>query len=149
MNKYLKEIFNLGLIRRLKFLEFFQYICVITILTVISSIGIHYIYKKIDQFIYTDDQTTAKNISFSSYSSDLAISIFKLIIEIFVLVITYFYIRKIALTVPSLPHVLYPRFKPHTTMEYVIHVALLVTLIELQPRMKTRLQHINDLLSRF
>ena len=55
-------------------------------------------------------------------------------IKTFVIIIAFFYIRKIALLFPSIPNLIYPKFNPLTTLDYSIHIALVVVFIEMVPK---------------
>ena len=50
------------------------------------------------------------------------------------------------LVFPSFAGMLYPKFRPNTTNEYTLHVALIMVLIELQPETHARLKHISYLM---
>jgi hypothetical protein len=67
-------------------------------------------------------------------------------IEIFILILMFFYIRKLAMLVPSIANLIYPKFKPYTTIEYTIHMTLVLLLVELHPEMKDRIEKIKELM---
>ena len=48
--------------------------------------------------------------------------------------------------VPSIANLIYPKFKPYTTIEYTIHMTLVLLLVELHPEMKDRIEKIKELM---
>ena len=62
--------------------------------------------------------------------------------ELFVIVIGLFYIRKIALAIPSIPSLIYPEFKSHTTIEYVIHIITVFLFLETLKNLSTKIERI-------
>lgn len=137
MLEELGKVFSFNKIRGLKFLEMLQYITILVILSVYWSYFINkiYIYMKGIEYKGVVENTDG-----------LMISIFKLIIEVYVLVISYFYIRKVAKVIPSAANYIYPKFRPGTTLEYVFDFGLIMVLIELQPETKSRIEHISHLM---
>ena len=60
---------------------------------------------------------------------------FILFIQTFLIIIIIFYIQKLVLVIPSIPHLLYPSFVPHTTSEISLHIALIYVFLELFNKM--------------
>lgn len=101
----------------LKFIEMFQYTVIVLILSIIIAL----IYNKIFNYI------TFKGDS-------LPIIFINLLIDTYLICIAIFYIRQIALKIPSIPKMMNPQFHQHTTFDsYTIHLAAFVALIELLP----------------
>ena len=65
---------------------------------------------------------------------------FLLFIDILIITISFFFIRKIGLLVPSIPGLLYSKFKPYTTLDYTVHIAIVVFFIEMLPNLKKRIE---------
>lgn len=144
MSSELDKIFSFDKIRGLKILEMFQYTAISVVFTLIASYCINIIYYKFNDILghkqrkdmHTQDPDTG----------GMTISIIRLIFELFIIVIAYFYIRKIVLVFPSFAGMLYPKFRPNTTNEYTLHVALIMVLVELQPETHARIKHIGHLM---
>lgn len=144
MNSKLDKLFSVDKIRRLKILEMFQYTAISVVLTIIVSYCINKFYYTFNDIIghkQRKDMHTQE-----PDTGGMTISIIRLIFEIFVIVIAYFYIRKMVLAFPSFAGMLYPKFRPNTTNEYTLHVALIMVLIELQPETHARIEHISHLM---
>jgi len=136
----LNKLFAIDNIRICKILEIFQYTLIYSILVILCSYLLNNYYYKKD-----------KNISDKPYQEENKyIQIIKLsgiiVFELVVITILFFYIRKIGLLIPSIPNLWYPHFIPHTTLEYIIHIAIVVFLIELLPEFKHQLEDLNRLL---
>jgi len=143
-SKLLDKLFSVDKIRRLKILEMFQYTAISVVLTIIVSYCINKFYYTFNDIIghkQRKDMHTQE-----PDAGGLTISIIRLIFEIFVIVIAYFYIRKLVLAFPSFAGMLYSKFRPNTTNEYTLHVALIMVLIELQPETHARIEHISHLM---
>jgi hypothetical protein len=143
-SKRIQQVFNLDKIRILKLLELAQYTLIFTIITLFIS----YLLNK---FYYKNNNINHKNKYKYKYKNKTNIItiiklFFKLYLEVLIIVILFFYIRKIGLIIPSLSNYLYPRFKSHTTIDYSIHVAIIVIFIELLPNFKHNLEYFNELL---
>ena len=144
MPNSLEKVFSVDKIRGLKIFEMFQYTAISVVLTLIGSYCINIFYYEFNDMI---GQKQRKDMhSREPDNGGVTVSIIRLIFEIFVIVIAYFYIRKIVLAFPSFAGMLYPKFRPNTTNEYTLHVALIMVLIELQPETHARIEHISYLM---
>ena len=54
--------------------------------------------------------------------------------------------RKLALLFPSIPSILYPKFIPLTTINYTIHISLIVVFIGLMPSYNKKLNRLYEAL---
>ena len=113
----IKKIFLINDNTALKFLEMFQYTVVVLSLSIIVALIYHKIFR-----VFT-------------ISGDSFLVLFiNLIIDTYLICIAIFYIKNLALRVPSISKIINPAFKAHTTFgEYTIHLAAFVALIELLP----------------
>ena len=144
MSSKLDKVFSFDKIRGLKILEMFQYTAISVVFTLIASYCINAIYYKFNDMI---GQKQRKDMKLEEEDDGgVGVSIIRLIFELFIIVIAYFYIRKIVLVFPSFAGMLYPKFRPNTTNEYTLHVALIMVLIELQPETHARIEHISKIL---
>ncbi len=144
MSSRLDKVFSFDKIRGLKILEMFQYSAISVVFTLIGSYCINIIYYKFNDMI---GQKQRKDMKLEEEDvGGPGVSVIRLIFEIFVIVIAYFYIRKLILAVPSFAGMLYPKFRPNTTNEYTLHVALIMVLVELQPETHARIDHISHLM---
>ena len=154
-SKYFSErwskLITIDKIRLLKYLEIFQYTFIFTILTIIVSL----IWDTVNRYLNKDnpnkdnpnkdnpnkDNPNKDNPNNPNNSKKIdIISLFKttliLIIQTFLIILLVFYIRKIGLLVPSIASLIEPKFRPHTTVEYSINIAVYIIIIELIPEYK-------------
>lgn len=142
---YLKEKFSsspftFNKIRLLKFLEIIQYTFIVLIITVLVCL----LYNKIFIHLKSKRQDTSKK---KRDSKKKIISKFLLLfVHTSIVIILIYYIRKFSLVFPSLSKMIYSDFKEHTTSEYVFHIALFISFIELIPEYKNLFRDINEAL---
>ena len=135
-NKRLGQLLAVDKIRLCKFGEMIQYTLVFLILVLIAAHIINtYIFSKFPDTNKEDKEKENKN-KFMKLLEQLL----RLFLKVIIVVITFFYIKKVGLIVPSIPAMLYPRFRPYTTLEYTIHIALVVLFIELLPSFKEEIE---------
>jgi hypothetical protein len=115
MNK-LKEFLSTDNIRGLKILEMFQYSIIFYIITIVIA-------KFCNEFIFISDKEHIEKMS----KTQLLFSIF---FELSIIVILLFYIRKLSLIIPSISNYINPKFIPHTTIDYVIHIITIFIFLE-------------------
>jgi len=115
MNYYQKrfqQIISYDEIRIGKIVEIFQFSFVFTILAVIASYGVN------------------TYILFEHNENESALQLlFSLSIELALLTIIVFYLRKITLTVPSVAAMLFSNFKPYTTIDLGMWMILVFVFI--------------------
>tara|TARA_B100000900_G_C20050724_1_gene501839 strand:+ start:173 stop:538 length:366 start_codon:yes stop_codon:yes gene_type:complete len=116
-------------IRVCKIFELIQYAIVFYILVLIAT-GV------LNKYYYTDEEISHSNVEL----------MFSILLDLVVIILAFFYIRKIALLVPSIPNLLYPKFKDHTTLDYSVDIALVVLLIELLPKFKSKVENLVELI---
>ena len=135
-NKRLGQLLAVDKIRLCKFGEMIQYTLVFLILVLIAAHIINtYIFSK-----FPDTQKEDKVKENKKQFMKLLERLFWLFLKVLVVVIAFFYIKKVGLMVPSIPAMLYPRFRPYTTLEYTIHIALVVIFYQLLPSFKKELE---------
>jgi len=128
-NNRLKQLFSMDTIRICKIFELIQYSIVFYVLVLIAS----YILNK---YYYKEDEKSKSIIKL----------IFSILLDLLIIILLFFYLRKIGLLVPSIPHLLYPKFKDYTTLNYSVHIALIVLLIELLPKFRHKLDDLVELI---
>lgn len=126
----LQQIFTLDIIRICKIGEIFQYSLIFLVLIV----TLFYILERYYYSSY-DKKKESKHI--------LSL-FFDVFVDTFLIIIAFFYIRKIALLMPSIPNLLYPKFNPLTTLDYSVHIALVVVFIELLPNYKYKIEKLSE-----
>ena len=140
-NERLSKITRFDTIRICKILEMLQYsttFFILIILLVYILNQYYYKYFKINNEIDKVQDRSNKNfILLISY----------LILDTFIIIVSVFYIRKIVLLFPSLPHLYYPKFIPYTTIHFTINVALIFVLLTLLPEYKAKLEQLKLYLS--
>lgn len=127
----LQQIFTLDIIRICKIGEIFQYSLVFLFLLV----GFFYILEKYYYPLYDKNKKEQLSLFY------LFIDVF---FDTFLIIIAFFYLRKIALLMPSIPNLLYPKFNALTTLDYSIHIALVVVFIELLPEYKDKIKKLGE-----
>ena len=122
------ELITLDAIRLCKIAEIFQYSFIFLILLCIFIYLVH-------KFYFNENYDIENKIDKKDSKIKKMLKIFTIVfLETFVIIIVFFYIRKIALLFPSIPNIIYPKFNPLTTLDYSIHIALVVIFIEMLPK---------------
>lgn len=129
-NNRLKQLLSMDTIRICKIFELIQYGIIFYILVLIVS----YVLNK---YYYRGDEKSESIIKL----------IFSILLDLLIIILLFFYIRKIALLVPSIPHLLYPKFGGYTTLDYSVHIALVVLFIELLPKFKHKVDNLVELIN--
>ena len=114
-----------------------QYTLIFFVLVIISAqfINRHY-YGEMKEL----ESEKEEEVTFGSALIDFMY----MFLDVMLVVIVFFYIRKIGLLFPSIPSLLYPKFKGYTTLEYTIHIAIVVLFVELLPNFKKRIEMWNE-----
>ena len=122
------QLITLDAIRLCKIAEIFQYSFIFLILLCI------FMYL-VNKFYFTTQYNIKDKIDKVDSKIKKKLKIFTIVfLETFVIIIAFFYIRKVALLFPSIPNLIYPKFNPLTTLDYSIHIALVVVFIEMVPK---------------
>ena len=127
-NNRLKKLISIDNIRLFKIFELIQYTVILYLLVIIVSYFL-------DNYIISYDKN--ENIWMLLLSS---------LIDMIIIIVAIFYLRKIALLVPSIPHLLYPKFKGNTTFDYSFQIAIGVVFIEFLPPFINKIKRIVELL---
>lgn len=126
----LVSIFDLDNIRFLKMIEIIQYTVVFFIITVMVT-------KFLNKYLfYKPEETIEKQALEMSFTRLL----FSIAVDLIIVIIAFFYIRKISLLVPSIATYLSADFKGYTTLEYSIHVALVFVFLEIVKGLKHKIE---------
>lgn len=137
----LKQIITLDPIRICKIAEIFQYSFIFLILIIAA-------FYSMDRFYYRRFEKKDENERMEESKKETSIwkQFFSIFFDTFIIIIILFYLRKIALLFPSIPTYVYPKFKELTTLDYSIHIALVVVLLELLPAYKEKLANLRRLI---
>jgi len=127
----IKEIFVIDKIRILKIFEMLQYSIIFYFLTLI-------VVDFLNDYIFIKNKDDIEKMSHIKL-------ILTTLLELFIIVIGLFYIRKIALAIPSIPSLIYPKFKSHTTIEYVIHIITVFLFLETLKNLSTKIERIREI----
>ena len=128
----IKGIFIIDKIRILKIFEMLQYSIIFYFLTLI-------VVDFLNDYIFIKDKDEIEKMPpFKLISTTL--------FELFIIVIGLFYIRKIALSIPSIPSLIYPEFKPQTTIAYIIHIITVYLFLETLKSLNTKVKKIKKLI---
>ena len=125
-----RHFFTFDKIRILKILEMFQH----TILFYVIAL---YISKFLNENIFTNSKKDIKKMSFVR----LSISI---VLQLFILILCFFYIRKFILIFPSVSTLIDSKFKSHTTLEYSTHIAFIFFFLEIIKNLKFKIEMIHE-----
>ena len=129
-NKRLNQLTSFDTIRKLKILEMFQY----TVIYFILIFTISYILN--NSYLKGHKKKRPKSIV-----NFIRLSIL-IILETFVIILIIFYIRKVALLVPSIGTIYNNKFVPHTTLDYLLHIAVVYVFLELLPGFKSKFEQL-------
>ena len=135
--KRLDRITTTDTIRVYKLVEIFQFSLIFFVLIVFTSYLLNKFYFDTKHHSNKDNKPTPWKV-FKKFV--------KVYLEVFVVIVIFFYIRKIGLLFPSIPHLYNPKFREHTTLEYSVHIALIVVFIELIPKFKHNVEELMEML---
>ena len=129
-NDRLKKIFSFDKIRLLKIVEIIQY----TIIFVFLSIFFSYL---LNNFVFyeVDKEDYEKMPTF--------LLIYYLIIDLTIVLLVYFYMRKIGYLFPSIGNIFYKKFIPFTTFEYILDIPGLYLFLELTDGLKEKITELS------
>lgn len=68
---------------------------------------------------------------------------FEIILLSFLYCIISYYIHKFARIIPSVMSLIDSDFKPHTTLDYSIHIVFIVVFVKMNKSLSTRLKYLN------
>lgn len=138
----LHKLITLDKIRIYKIIEIFQYSFIFLLLLV----TLQFILNKFYFHKYKYDLEI-------DHKDDKSYNIFKLFMivfrDTFLIIIILFYLKKVALLFPSIPNLMDNTFREHTTIEYSIHIALVVVFIEFLPEYKKKINHLRKQILEF
>lgn len=138
----LHKLITLDKIRIYKIIEIFQYSFIFLLLLV----TLQFILNKFYFLKYKYDLEI-------DHKDDKSYNIFKLFMivfrDTFLIIIILFYLKKVALLFPSIPNLMDNTFREHTTIEYSIHIALVVVFIEFLPEYKKKINQLRKQILEF
>lgn len=137
----LSKLTTFDIIRICKIVEMFQYS---TLFFVLILLLVYILNKYYYNFLQINNKV--KNLAYKNKENFLLLTLY-LLLDTFVIILSLFYIRKIILLFPSIPHLYYPKFKPYTTIHFTINVALVFLLLNLLPEYKDRIDELKSYLS--
>ena len=139
-----KKLVAFDEIRQFKLLEITQYCLIFFILSLIVSMILNKTYYK-----YVAEQRKKRESKLQRKISmkEGIVLIFTLFIEILILTISLFYIRKIVLLVPSIGTFYSKKFKPLTALNFVINIPLIFVFLELIPEFHGQFKDLSDFLT--
>ena len=134
----LNKLITLDKIRICKIFEMLQFSLIfLTILSIFVYLFNKYYYKdtKEKDELETEKDTKKRDAE----NRGILIEFFDVFTDSFLIILVVFYTKKIALLSPSIPSLFYDKFIPLTTLDYSIHIALVVVFIELLPKYKEKI----------
>ena len=70
--------------------------------------------------------------------------LFIICIELIMLIVIMFYMRKVVLLVPSVGLFYNKQFKPHTTMHFIVEMALMFAFVEMMPEFRIQFERLGQ-----
>tara|TARA_Y100000389_G_C17000986_1_gene289484 strand:- start:8 stop:451 length:444 start_codon:yes stop_codon:yes gene_type:complete len=126
----LNKLLSFDSIRIFKIIEIIQYSIIFIFLSIFCSYFLNnFIFYEIDKEDYKKIPTY-KLLLF-------------LILDILIILIIYFYMKKLAYLVPSIGHIFYNKFEPFTTFEYVLDIPGLYLFLELTDGLKGKIEELS------
>lgn len=125
-SNYEMKILSTDKIRVYKFIEMFQY-------TFIFYFLAEFVAKFLNKHIFISKKDELEKMSFIRLS-------FSIIIQLFIVIVSFFYIRKAIYLFPSIPNLFDKSFKPYTTIEYSIHISFVFIFLEVMNDLKFKLE---------
>lgn len=138
-SKRFDKIISSDDIRFFKILELFEYSLIFFTLTLFLAFLFNKYYYKIK---------VNKNIK-KPNKKHIFYKFLKVYSEVFMLILIFYYTKKIGLLIPSLSSFFNKNFIENTTLEYSIHIAIVVVLIEFIPKFKHSLDELMTLLLQY
>lgn len=139
-NNRLQKLITLDAIRLCKIGEIIQYSFIFLLLLVISMFLLNIIY-------FNNDYEDGNQINKNNKKYYQIIHIFLIVLrDTILIVLILYYLKKVALLFPSIPKILYPKFIEHTTLDYTIHIALVVVFIEMLPKYKKKILELRNII---
>lgn len=129
-NERLSKLITFDTIRICKFFEMFQYSFISLVIIALITFLLNKYY-----FNFFFEDIKDENIKNKSLLN-LFLIVF---IDTFIIIIILFYLRKIGLLFPSIPSLIVPSFREHTTLDMSIEVALIFVFLEFVPQYKQRI----------
>ena len=124
----INKLLSFDSIRVAKIIEMIQITAVYAILAILAS-------DFLNKYLFLD-------ISHDNYS--VIITFIALVLELSVITILAFYLRKVAFIVPSIPTFFVKNFKPHTTMDYTFWITFLIVLIGTVDKVNSKIDFIKE-----
>ena len=124
----IEKLLSFDSIRVAKIIEMIQITAVYAILAILAS-------DFLNKHLFVD-------ISHDNYS--VIITFIALVLELSVITILAFYLRKVAFIVPSIPTFFVKNFKPHTTMDYTFWITFIIVLIGTVDKVNSKIDFIKE-----
>jgi len=139
-----KKLVAFDEIRQFKLLEIIQYCFIFFILTLIITMILNKTYYK---YVTNQRKKRESKLQRKISMKEGIILIFTLFIEILILTISLFYIRKIVLLVPSIGTFYSKKFKPLTALSFVINIPLIFVFLEMLPEFHGQFKDLSGFLT--
>lgn len=133
------KLVSMDQIRGLKIMEIAQYTILFFVLSLLVA--------RFLNVVYYDKIKMNREKEYKQRKRTIA-GLFKLLfiicIELILLIIIMFYIRKVVLLVPSVGLLYNQHFKPHTTMHFIVEMALMFAFIEMMPEFRIQFERLGQ-----
>jgi len=91
----------------------------------------------INKYIFSKTREDIKKMTFYEL-------IVNIVIELIVLIIVFYYVKSVVLSIPSIPSLYFTGFVENTTVEYTVHVAFLYLFLETFPTLKFKIELLRE-----
>ena len=133
------KLVSMDQIRGLKIMEIAQYTILFFVLSLLVA--------RFLNVVYYDKIKMNREKEYKQRKRTI-VGLFKLLfiicIELILLIIIMFYIRKVVLLVPSVGLLYNQHFKPHTTMHFIVEMALMFAFIEMMPEFRIQFERLGQ-----
>ena len=125
--KNVSKLLAVDKIRFYKLFELFQFSIIFLVLAILFS-------KAIDGIFKSDTESISKKSSLQLHVELVVIS--------FLYCVVSYYVHKFAHIIPSIMSVIDNDFKPHSTLDYSIHIVFIVVFVKMNSSLVKRLKHL-------
>jgi len=114
------------------YIELFQFSIILFISAILTTFVINMIFTQIDKKIEENKDSCGSALYYTQI-------IFALFFQLFIMAVVYYLITEFIRKIPSFSYILNKKFSHHKTINYTLHIILIILMIELNPSLKHNL----------
>ena len=130
--EHVDKLLRFDKIRIYKLLELFQYSTIFLVVAILLSKAIDYVFMA---ELMNNKDALAKKSTLQIHAEIVLLSFLYCFIS--------YYVHKFAHIIPSVMSLIDGEFKPHTTLDYSIHIVFIVVFVKMNKSLTTRLEYLN------